>query len=131
MGTLNILVVDDSATASLFLKHKLATLLGSDLKSSVTIAETGEKALEIILEKSIDLVVLDAVLPGMDGYAVCRRIKDIQPRARIAMLTALTADSDEQKGFDSGCDHYIRKPASDEMLQQIMRIAGQVKALEQ
>ena len=61
-----------------------------------------------------DLILLDVMMPGMDGYEVCRRLKDI-PATRdipIIFLTAKTEEVDEEKGFDVGAVDYIHKPFS-------------------
>ena len=81
-------------------------------------ATSGEEGLRALLEEKPDLVILDLMLPGMDGFAVCRqmkandRIKDIP----VIMLTAKTEDSDIVTGLDAGADDYITKPFSPKVL---------------
>ena len=61
-----------------------------------------------------DLILLDVMMPGMDGYEVCRRLKDI-PATRdipVIFLTAKTEEAEEEKGFDVGAVDYIHKPFS-------------------
>jgi len=104
-----VLIVDDTPT-------NVAVVSGV-LKDSyrTKVATNGEKALAIAngAEKP-DLILLDVMMPGMDGYEVCRRLKDI-PATRdipIIFLTAKTEEVDEEKGFDVGAVDYIHKPFS-------------------
>src|SRR4030042_1137166 len=104
-----VLVVDDTPT-------NVAVVSGV-LKDSyrTKVATNGEKALAIAngAEKP-DLILLDVMMPGMDGYEVCRRLKDI-PATRdipIIFLTAKTEDLEEKKGFDVGAVDYIHKAFS-------------------
>ena len=104
-----VLIVDDTPT-------NVAVVSGV-LKDSfkTKIATNGEKALAIAngAEKP-DLILLDVMMPGMDGYEVCRRLKD-NPATRdipIIFLTAKTEEVDEEKGFDVGAVDYIHKPFS-------------------
>ena len=79
------------------------------------VATNGEKALAIATAaEKPDLILLDVMMPGMDGYEVCRRLKDI-PATRdipIIFLTAKTDEVEEEKGFDVGAVDYIHKPFS-------------------
>ena len=104
-----VLIVDDTPT-------NVAVVSGV-LKDSfrTKVATNGEKALAIAngAEKP-DLILLDVMMPGMDGYEVCRRLKDI-PATRdipIIFLTAKTEEVEEEKGFDVGAVDYIHKPFS-------------------
>jgi adenylate cyclase len=104
-----VLIVDDTPT-------NVAVISGV-LKDSfrTKIATNGEKALAIAtaVEKP-DLILLDVMMPGMDGYEVCRRLKDI-PGTRdipIIFLTGKIDEMDEEKGFDVGGVDYIHKPVS-------------------
>ena len=99
-----ILIVDDTPT-------NVAVISGV-LKDSfrTKVATNGEKALAIATAADKpDLILLDVMMPGMDGYEVCRRLKDI-PATRdipIIFLTAKTDEMDEEKGFDVGGVDYI------------------------
>ena len=79
------------------------------------VATNGEKALAIAnAAEKPDLILLDVMMPGMDGYEVCRRLKD-SPATRdipVIFLTAKTEEVDEEKGFDVGAVDYIHKPFS-------------------
>jgi putative two-component system response regulator len=104
-----ILIVDDSPDS--------VALLSSMLKDSyrVKVAITGEKALSIAMgEDPPDLVLLDIMMPGMDGYEACRRLKDDPGTAGIPVifLTARAEAIDEEKGLALGAEDYIAKPPS-------------------
>jgi len=104
-----VLIVDDTPT-------NVAVVSGV-LKDSfrTKVATNGEKALAVATAaEKPDLILLDVTMPGMDGYEVCRRLKDI-PATRdipIIFLTAKTDEADEEKGFDVGGVDYIHKPFS-------------------
>lgn len=102
-----ILVVDDTPD--------IIALLSAILKTAykVRVAITGEKALEIASSNSPpDLVLLDIMMPGMDGYEVCRRLKSNEKTRDIPVIfiTALSEAKDETRGFDLGGIDYITKP---------------------
>jgi adenylate cyclase len=103
-----VLIVDDTPT-------NVAVISGV-LKDSfrTKVATNGEKALAIATAEKPDLILLDVIMPGMDGYEVCRRLKDI-PAMRdvpVIFLTAKTDMAEEEKGFDVGAVDYIHKPFS-------------------
>lgn len=85
---------------------------------SVQLVETGESALEAIAERPPDLVVLDLMLPGLDGMEVCRRLKtNAETRSiPVMMLTAKGEDSDIVSGLEVGADDYLSKPFSPRVL---------------
>jgi len=77
----------------------------------VTCTATGEDALSLLRAHDPDLVILDLMLPGMDGFGVCRRIRELADTP-IIMLTAKGADEDKVKGLRVGADDYVTKPFS-------------------
>lgn len=77
----------------------------------VSAAATGEEGLELFTKGGIDLVLLDLMLPGIDGIALCRRIRE-QSRVPIIMLTAKSAEIDKVVGLEIGADDYVTKPYS-------------------
>ena len=103
---LTILVVDDTP-ANLSL---LANLLNKTYR--VQLATSGPKALEIALRRPPDLIVLDVMMPDMDGYEVCRRLKAeaMTQHVPVLFLTALTRPEDETRGFEAGGSDFIHKP---------------------
>ena len=101
-----ILVVDDlpeNITA-------LAGMLRADYR--VIFATRGDEALDIVRQQSVDLILLDIMMPGMDGYEVCRRLKaDLATREiPVIFVTALTEVTDETRGLSLGAVDYLRKP---------------------
>lgn len=77
-------------------------------------AASGESALDEFRaqKESIDIALLDVMLPGMDGFAVCRELRRYSPTMGIIMLTARTQEADKINGFNTGADDYITKPFS-------------------
>ena len=99
-----ILIVEDEESYREPLVYQL-TREGYD----VSAAATGEEGLELFTKGGIDLVLLDLMLPGIDGTALCRRIRE-QSRVPIIMLTAKSAEIDKVVGLEIGADDYIPKP---------------------
>ena len=101
-----ILIVDD-AEANVDI---LVDILGEDYE--VAVAMDGESALELVHEEQPDLILLDIMMPGMDGYEVFKRLKDNPATAHIPIifLTALTEEDDKKKGLGMGEVDYIAKP---------------------
>ncbi|MCY6355922.1 response regulator transcription factor [Clostridium sp. ZS2-4] len=100
-----ILVVEDEEAIRSFIKINLIRN-----KFEVLEADSGEKALDIVKETELDLIILDIMLPGIDGFQVCRRIREINEEIAIVMLTAKTQDMDKIMGFEFGADDYVVKP---------------------
>src|SRR5262245_46632341 len=104
-----VLIVDDTPDN--------LTLMTGLLKDTykTKVANNGERGLRIASTLPLpDLILLDIMMPGMDGYEVCKRLKEERLTADIPVifLTAKTEVEDEQKGFDVGCVDYITKPVS-------------------
>lgn len=112
-----ILVVDDSPTA---LMH-LTNLLGSK-GYHISTASDGEQALQKAAEEHPDLILLDVVMPGANGFQVCRQLKtDTTTKdIKIILVTSKSQKSDRFWGLKQGADAYITKPFEDtELLQNI------------
>lgn len=108
-GAPEILIVDDQ-TSNIKL---LAAILGDDYR--IRIATSGADALKIAeSEPQPDLILLDIVMPEMDGYEVCRRLKDNPATQNIPVIfiTALSSEADEERGLNLGAIDYIAKPLS-------------------
>lgn len=73
-------------------------------------AETGEEGIEIVRQEHPDIVILDIMLPGMDGFEVCRILREEFPLLGIIMLTARNLDMDRIMGLEFGADDYVVKP---------------------
>ena len=104
-----ILVVDDEV----YIVHILDFSLGMEGYEVVT-ALDGEEALAKSLEHKPDLIVLDIMMPKMDGYEVCKRLK-AEPSTRgipVILLSAKGRNVDQKMGFDAGAEDYITKPFS-------------------
>lgn len=104
---LNVLIVDD--------EYKIRDMVKTYLQNEGYIiieAENGNTALEIIKKDKIDLVLLDVMMPGMDGYQVLREIRAYQKKLPVIMLTAKTDEVDKLVGLEMGSDDYITKPFS-------------------
>jgi DNA-binding response OmpR family regulator len=102
-----ILVVEDDPNIRLGLEDNL-DLEGYEVLS----APDGVKGLKSALEQNIDLMILDIMLPGMNGYEICRKIKTEKPELPVIMLTARGSEMDKVAGLDIGTDDYITKPFS-------------------
>src|SRR5882672_4664242 len=111
---MRILVVDDDARLAASLQRALAYE-----GHTVEVAVDGPLALVAASDRPPDLVVLDVMLPGLDGIEVCRRLRE-GTDVPILMLTARDAVSDRVKGLDAGADDYLVKPfAYDELLARV------------
>lgn len=101
------LVVDDSRTI-----RKQMEIAIKRVGGEVICADTGEAALDILLKQDFDMVFLDVVLPGTDGYAVCRTIKRNRQTKNlpVIMLTSKSSPFDKIRGNLAGCDTYLTKP---------------------
>ncbi|MBC8083184.1 MAG: response regulator [Hymenobacter sp.] len=109
----HILIVDDEPNIVMsleFLMRKNGYV--------VSIARNGTEALEAVDRAPVDIVLLDIMMPDVDGYQVCRHIKARPDRAatRIIFLSAKTKEADVQKGYEAGADLYIPKPFSTRQL---------------
>jgi DNA-binding response OmpR family regulator len=113
-----ILLVEDEA--------KIARLVAGDLKlegHQVKIVGDGAAALEEASAGAWDMMILDVMLPKMDGFEVCRALRGQGSRLPILMLTARSQDTDKVVGFQVGADDYLTKPFN------ILELLGRVKAL--
>jgi DNA-binding response OmpR family regulator len=112
---------------------QIAHLLASGLTFKgfeVSIASSGTKALEKIEKVLPDVVILDVMLPDIDGFEVCRQLRAKNPTLFILMLTARNATADKIIGLDSGADDYITKPFDFDELMARLR-AGLRRATQQ
>ena len=107
-----ILIVDDTDTNI----DILLALLGTDY--DIVVATDGISALEAVEESPPDLILLDIMMPGMDGYEVCNKLKanDATRDIPIIFLTALSSEEDEGRGLALGADDYISKPFNPELV---------------
>jgi len=107
LDTVNVLLVEDDDNVALTVERCLRRE-----NYKVTLATSGSQALQVARRRAPDLILLDVTMPGMDGYAVCREIRNdaALERVPIIFLTARTRDEDRISGFQAGADDYINKP---------------------
>ena len=119
----NILVVDDDKNTRMFLSAVL-----ENAGYTVHTAEDGEDALRVMDKEHVDLVVLDIMMPKMDGYEFTRTLRDAKNNLPILMVSAKQLPVDKHKGFLVGTDDYITKPIDDEeMLYRIKALLRRAK----
>lgn len=119
----NILVADDDKNTRLLLR---AVLEGE--KYNVFTAENGEEALEVLDREHIDLVVLDIMMPRMDGYEFTRTLRESDNNLPVLMVSAKQYPSDKRQGFLVGTDDYMTKPIDEEeMLLRIKALLRRAK----
>ena len=113
MGDATILVVDDESRMRKLIKDFLI-----QKNYNILEAEDGEKALKVYEEnkEKIDLILLDVMMPKLDGWSVLRQIRQENKTLPIVMLTARSEEQDELFGFELGVDEYITKPFSPKIL---------------
>lgn len=117
--TETVLVVDDSATVRAFMRAKLAPF-----RFDVDFAEDGETAIDMAQAKAYTCIFLDILMPGMDGYQVCKLIKSSSStkNTAVVMLSSKSSTFDKFRGNWAGCDAYLGKPVGeDELLATIAK----------
>ena len=123
-----ILCVDDERLNRTIVRDML-----DSAKYQVFEAENGEEALKILEDQTIDIILLDINMPGIDGFEVCRRIK-ANERLRhipVIMVTALTETEDRIKGIEAGAEDYINKPFNEAEVLARIKMLLNVKELNE
>ncbi len=111
----HVLVVDDDRPITDLLRRTLA-----HAGFTVSIAASGSEGLQAVVDRPPDLIILDVMMPGMDGFEVCRRLREGGTTVPILMLTARDAVPDRVAGLRGGADDYLAKPfALDELLARV------------
>jgi len=126
MSTVNILVVEDDEIEARTVERRLR---GHEFR--VTIANSGVEGLKVARRQATDLIILDVIMPGMDGYAVCREVRadPLLANIPILFLTAKAKDEDRIAGFLAGADDYLTKPFNiDELILRIRAIMRRSKS---
>ena len=118
-----ILLVEDEENIRLFTKINLEREGFEVLE-----AESGEIGGELALKYNPQIVILDVMLPGIDGFEVCRILSEKLPKIGIIMLTAKTQDVDRINGLESGTDDYLSKPFNP--VELILRIKSLIRRLD-
>jgi len=120
----NILIIEDD--------QDIADLLSLHLRemgANVTWASDGLRGLTTALQQSWDMLLLDLSLPGCDGIAICRELRQCRPRLPIIMITARSSETERVRGLDTGADDYISKPFGlSEILARIKAVFRRVEA---
>lgn len=119
---LRILVVDDSYPVRKYMENKLAEL--TKIPLFLSFAESGQEAMLKVSQEKYDLIFLDVVMPGADGYKVCKAIKN-GSKAYVVMLTSKKSPFDKIRGTMSGCNAYLTKPPSDQRLIEEIKLCLQ------
>lgn len=119
-----VLIVDDDPLNAKLLEAFLSETYITHM------ASTGEEALDIIGSEKIDLVLLDIMMPGMDGYEVCRRLKSLRSTQfiQVIMITALSTRDDRLVGLEAGADEFLVKPV--DRIEVITRVRTLLKSKE-
>jgi two-component system OmpR family response regulator len=116
---MDVLVVEDDGRMAELLRQGL-----TEEGFAVTVSGNGAEALGIARSCPFDVIVLDVMLPGIDGFTVARRLREARNRTPILMLTARDADRDVITGLNLGADDYLTKPFSFEVLLARIRAVG-------
>lgn len=118
-----VLVVEDEDSIRKFVKINLEREGFQVLE-----AGTGEEGLEIAANNDIDIVILDLMLPGIDGYEVCKRLREESEELGIIMLTAKSQDLDKIMGLEFGTDDYMTKPFNP--MELVLRVKSLAKRID-
>lgn len=112
------LIVDDSKPVRKQIELELK-LFGI----RVEMAESGEQAFALLNDKNYDMIFLDVVLPGIDGYQICKAIKKdkLKKKTPVIMLTGKSSPFDRVKGTLAGCDTYLTKPVKQTAFQKVVK----------
>lgn len=113
-----ILIIEDNKDLA-----NILTLHLSDLDFQVTHAEDGLSGMKYLETKSFDLIILDLMLPGLDGLEICRRIRNQNNYTPVLMLTSKSSELDRVLGLEIGADDYVTKPFS------VREVLARIKAL--
>jgi DNA-binding response OmpR family regulator len=107
MGNHRVVVIEDNRDIAELVERAL-----HEAGFEVQVVRNGIDGLEAASDDWVDLVVLDLMLPGMDGLEVCRRLRALRPELLVLMLTAKTSELDRVLGLEIGADDYLGKPFS-------------------
>ena len=113
---MKILLVEDEQNVAAFIRKGL-----EEQGFTTHIAYDGVTGIKLGLDQDFDLIILDIILPGRNGYEVCSEIRKFKREIPILMLTALGTMRDKLKGFETGADDYLLKPFHFEELLARMR----------
>ena len=115
---MNVLIIEDNPAVARLLKQATR-----EAGYTPQVVDDGLQALSCALPGQFDLILLDVMLPGMDGFEVCRRLREAQVSSLILMITARDTTEDKIAGLDAGADDYIVKPF------QVAELLARMRAL--
>jgi DNA-binding response OmpR family regulator len=104
---MRILVIEDDADLAQFVSKGL-----TEERYAVDVAADGEEGLDLALANPYDLLIIDIMLPKLDGLTVCRRLREAGNKAPVLLMTARNTVEDKISGFDMGADQFLAKPFS-------------------
>jgi DNA-binding response OmpR family regulator len=120
-----VLIVDDEPNILLSLDYLLRKN-----KHEVLVARNGTEALDILLNADTEIVLLDIMMPDVDGYEICKRIKEDQKtnHIKVIFLSAKSKKTDIEKGLSLGADMYLLKPFSNkEIVERIKQLEDEIR----
>jgi DNA-binding response OmpR family regulator len=123
---MQLLLAEDEPRMAALLERGLA-----EEGHQVAVARDGAEALEMARAAAFDVIVLDVMLPRLDGVTVARRLREARNQTPVLMLTARDSDADVIRGLDSGADDYLTKPFSFEVLLARLRAVSRRGAIPQ
>jgi DNA-binding response OmpR family regulator len=118
LKNMNILVIEDEQKVAAFIKNGL-----EEQGYAIDLAYDGYTGEKLALSKEYNLILLDVIIPVLNGIELCKRIRTVKPDVPILMLTALGTTDDKVAGFDSGADDYLVKPF------EFKELVARIKAL--
>lgn len=122
-----ILVIEDNEDLARLLEINLR-----DLSYDVDFATDGNKGMSAVLKEQYDLIILDLMLPGIDGLEICRRVRTLEAYTPIIILTAKSSELDRIIGLELGADDYVTKPFSvRELMARVKAILRRVARLKE
>lgn len=120
---MKILVVED--------EHKIANLIKQGLEQEhyiVDVSYEGDSGYDLAISESYDVIILDRLLPGIDGLTICKKLREAENHTPVLMLTAKKQLEDKVEGLNSGADDYLTKPfAFEELLARIKALSRRPK----
>jgi two-component system, OmpR family, response regulator len=123
---MKVLVVED--------EHRIAAAIKKGLEQeryTVDTAYTGPQGYDLASSEAYDVIILDLMLPGMDGMEICRLLRDAQNHTPILMLTARGQTNDKVNGLDAGADDYLTKPFSfEELIARVRALSRRPKSMQ-
>lgn len=116
---MKVLIIEDEVQVSSFIKQGL-----EEKAFEVEVAYDGDIGERLALQRDYDVVVLDIVIPGINGFDLCKILKTEKPQVPVLMLTTLATTADKVAGFEAGADDYLLKPFEFEELMARLRALG-------